>query len=205
MKTNNSTPSHRSGFTLIEMIGVLAIIAVLAALLVPRIFSAINDSRINSAATSYNSLKSAAMSYFGKYGRFGDASGNAITNFAGAAATSWDNNVLLAAGFVEKPFNTKIADNHTVHMVAPNPGALTDPATVAYDLDGVGGSDTDSAVAIVEAVLTNVALDDARALSATIDGATLSDTGTGNDTKGRVRYAFDTATSGTVYLYIAHK
>jgi prepilin-type N-terminal cleavage/methylation domain-containing protein len=205
MKTNNSTPSHRSGFTLIEMIGVLAIIAVLAALLVPRIFSAINDSRINSAATSYNSLKSAAMSYFGKFGRFGDETGAAVTDFTSTDATSWDNNVLLAAGFLEKPFNTKIADSHVVRMVAPTGTDLLAAATRNYDLDGNASIDTASAVAIIEAALTNVALDDARALSATIDGATLSTTTGGDDTEGRVRYAFDTATSGTVYLYIAHK
>ena len=49
VKTNRAA-SH--GFTLIEMIGVLAVIAILAAMLLPKVFSAINDSRVNNAAVS---------------------------------------------------------------------------------------------------------------------------------------------------------
>jgi prepilin-type N-terminal cleavage/methylation domain-containing protein len=41
-KTNNN-----KGFTLIEMIGVLAVIAILAALLIPKVFQAITEARIN--------------------------------------------------------------------------------------------------------------------------------------------------------------
>ena len=59
MKVSQINVRRRSGFTLIEMIGVLAIIAVLAALLIPRIFNAVNESRVNGAALSYNSFKSA--------------------------------------------------------------------------------------------------------------------------------------------------
>ncbi len=41
-------------FTLIEMIGVLAVIAILASMLIPKIFEAINNSKINNAAVSYS-------------------------------------------------------------------------------------------------------------------------------------------------------
>jgi prepilin-type N-terminal cleavage/methylation domain-containing protein len=65
MKTRKQI-NNRSGFTLIEMVGVLAVIAILAALLVPKIFAAINDSRYSSAVSSINSVKAASMSYFAK-------------------------------------------------------------------------------------------------------------------------------------------
>src|SRR6266436_5262795 len=45
MTRNSRGPDH--AFTLIEMIGVLAVIAVLAALLIPKIFESINSARLN--------------------------------------------------------------------------------------------------------------------------------------------------------------
>src|SRR5215470_16307586 len=47
MKTQIQPTPRSRGFTLIEMIGVLAVIAILAALLVPKIFEAINNARVN--------------------------------------------------------------------------------------------------------------------------------------------------------------
>ena len=55
-------------FTLIEMIGVLAVIAILASMLVPKIFEAINSARINNTVQSYNAIKTAVMDHYGKYG-----------------------------------------------------------------------------------------------------------------------------------------
>src|SRR5437867_12732923 len=49
------TLRRRAGaFTLIEMIRVLAVIAILAALLIRKVFNAINDARINNACVSLN-------------------------------------------------------------------------------------------------------------------------------------------------------
>ena len=47
------------GFTLIEMIGVLAIIAILIAALSPRIFDAISDSRITNTASLIKTVQTA--------------------------------------------------------------------------------------------------------------------------------------------------
>ena len=48
-------------FTLIEMIGVLAVIAILASMLIPKIFEAINSARINNTVQSYNAVKTAVL------------------------------------------------------------------------------------------------------------------------------------------------
>ena len=60
--------SKNQGFTLIEMIGVLAIIAVLVAAVAPRIFGAIRKSKITTMATYCKTLKSAVMDYYADMG-----------------------------------------------------------------------------------------------------------------------------------------
>ncbi len=59
MTRNSRGPDH--AFTLIEMIGVLAVIAVLAALLIPKIFESINSARLNQAVLSCQTIKTAAL------------------------------------------------------------------------------------------------------------------------------------------------
>lgn len=204
MKT--SVNNQRRGFTLIEMVGVLAVIAILAALLIPKIFAAINESRLNNAVTSYNSVKSAAMMYFGKYGTFGGVGGIPLT----AASTNWDSTVLLPEGLVEKPFLTKVGTNNfvEVHACAALGNAVSgssDDGTFA--LAGGGTNTAGSGQWVVEAVLQGVAADDAQQLGLRIDGPSFTAGTTNSNAKlnGRVKYDFAGANMGSVYIYIAHK
>jgi prepilin-type N-terminal cleavage/methylation domain-containing protein len=202
MNSTIRTSPRRRGFTLVEMIGVLAVIAVLAGLLIPRVFSAIGQSRINTAALGYNSLKSASLLYFGKYGKFAGTGGAAVT---GVQATNWDNKVLLAEGFLEKPFETQLATTTVVQIVdASAAGAVSVSADGTYDL-GNTGSNTAIGTSVIEAVLTGVSADDAKELNDRIDGAALGADLGASDTKGRVKFNIATGATGTVRLYIAHK
>src|SRR6185369_13317508 len=73
MKINtlpNNRARQQSGFTLIEMIGVLAVIAILAAVLIPKVFEAINNARVNNAAMTINSVKTACVDHYAKFGSF---------------------------------------------------------------------------------------------------------------------------------------
>jgi prepilin-type N-terminal cleavage/methylation domain-containing protein len=213
---NNFAPHKRAthdhhGFTLIETIGVLSIIAILASLLLPRIFTAMDESRVSTAALAYNSAKSATMTYFGKYGRLGDHNGASVdiatqTNIAQA----WDRQVLLRAGFLEGAFQTKISTTSALALANTVSSATAPTASnSAYDLSGLNHSGNDAAGGryVLEAVLNGVTLADARALNLRIDGtdASVGESSAGNDTWGRVKYSIPTTGTGTVRIYVAHR
>src|SRR5436309_10136114 len=105
----NISPSRKQalkGFTLIEMIGVLAVIAILASLLIPKIYEAINNARISNTTLSYNSIKTALADHYAKYGALLSSNGTPIV-VTDVGATNFDH-TLISEGFADKPFNVKI-------------------------------------------------------------------------------------------------
>jgi prepilin-type N-terminal cleavage/methylation domain-containing protein len=207
--TNQKLAHKRKGFTLIEMIGVLAVIAILASLLIPKIYEAINNARISNTVLSYNTVKTALADHYAKYGSLASSNGVAFAAIPGPGSTNFDK-VLVAEGFLDKPFQVKIGDLGTHIEVVNAASAATAPdgtATPAYDLDGNNAAANDCTGSyVVQAVISNVSLGDAFALSTLLDGATLSAANASvgsDDFRGRVRYAA-TATT-TVYIYVTHR
>jgi prepilin-type N-terminal cleavage/methylation domain-containing protein len=207
MKISVNKQIKAAGFTLIEMIGVLAVIAILASLLIPKIFNAINDAKINNTVLSYNTLRTAVMDHYGKFGSF-TATTNGVALPAGASPTvpgtgtpglAYFDSVLLTEGLIDKPFYVKLGTNSYVHIVVP-------PATIpTYDLDGISGSETASATVLSEAVIQGVPYLDAKDVNDRLDGsANPFNLGTvpQDDTVGRVRYVNSTQ---TLSVYIAHR
>lgn len=60
--------SHQQGFTLVEMIGVLAIIAILIALLLPKVFSLIASTNARSLAAAIRTYETAIVNYYADIG-----------------------------------------------------------------------------------------------------------------------------------------
>lgn len=126
MKHNIKNSSK--GFSLIEMIGVLAIIGILASVVAPKVFDAIRDGKITAAVSVLQTIKSSCTDYARKYNIFptddskapvqpytrpyGD--GQAIT----AAANSTIGDILISEGMLEK-LNLPIGPNgNTAYTVA---------------------------------------------------------------------------------------
>jgi|SRR5881394_1994651 len=206
MKIQLRPSKHTRGFTLIEMIGVLAVIAILAALLVPKIFEAINNARVNNAAVSYNTAKTALADHYAKFGTMLSSNGTPIV--AGVGESTNFDKVLVAEAFMDKPFIVKIGDgtgNRVEIIPAVTAATAVTAANAGFDLDGSGVAVNDAPGSVVVwAVIDGVTAGDAKDLNDRIDGPTLGVT-TGADLKGRVKYADPAGGTTTVYMYISHR
>lgn len=214
---------HSRGFSLVEMIGVLAIIAILAVVIVPKVFSTIASSRVTSAVGSVNTMRTAVTEFAGKYGtipvtvaasriddllmtanildtRFGVKIGTqpGATPIAGA---TWSNatGAWVATGGASQATQSRIICLASAPTVAPGVGSN-------FRLDGT--TNLPAGANVVSAVIPGVSLGDARELSLKIDGETLTQ-GTASvaaDAAGKVTYAAPgAATTVTVYIYLAHQ
>ncbi len=223
MKLMNRT--HRSsakrGFTLVEMIGVLAIIAVLAVVIAPKVFSAIRSSRINGTLVSIDAYKTAAAEFVGKYGTLPVTTANNRLD-----------DLFIAAGLIDERFSAKIGLQADVYATAggtwargatgvwaPTGGSSqaslsriislnrnANPPNTAnganYRLNGT--TDMPTGARIVSAVLESVPEAEARELSERIDGQALS-TAAGADALGKVVYNAPTGGVTDVYIYMMHQ
>ncbi len=216
--------SLQSGFSLVEMIGVLAIIAILAVVIVPKVFSTIASSRVTSAVGSTNSMKTAVTDFAGKYGTI------PVTT-----ANSRIDDLLVTAGLLDTRFLVKIGTQPGTTALAGATWANTTGSWAAtggvsqatqsrvicltsavasvpgangsnYRLDGT--TNLPAAARVVSVVIPGVTLNDARDLSQKIDGDAMTQP-VGSalaDTSGKVTYAAPAAAgTTTVYIYLVHQ
>jgi prepilin-type N-terminal cleavage/methylation domain-containing protein len=216
--------ARQSGFSLVEMIGVLAIIAILAVVIVPKVFSTIASSRVTSAVGSANSMKTAVTDFAGKYG-----------NIPLTVAASRIDDLLITAGLLDTRFLVKIgtqpgttalagatwsnatgtwiatggvsqATQSRVISLTSAPAAIPGVAGTNYRLDGT--TDLPAAARVVSCVLPGVTLNDARELSLKLDGDAMTQPVSSAlaDTSGKVTYAAPAAAgTTTVYIYLVHQ
>ena len=220
MKLSKKQSQTRRGatfaFTMIEIIGVVAIIAVLAALITPRVINAVARSKVNSTALSAASLKTATTDYFAKNNSFPSRAGTGATN--GAVATGRFDADLISGGFLEKLFTCSIGSQlndmsaltgrtHVRSQTAAASTTITITSTAGgdnFDLDGDGAvADFTTANTVVSVFIPGVSINDAIELNKIIDNTTNTSTST-SDTSGRCVYSTPSSGTVTVYLYVAH-
>src|SRR5206468_10697392 len=170
---NGSRENGRSpGFTLIEIIGAVAIIAILAAVLTPRVIKVIARGKVNSAAQSLAGLKTATTDYLAKNGSLPSRAGTGATN--AAVATGRFDADLVAGGFTERLFTVAVGTQtfdssaltgriHVRSQTATSSATLTTPtATVGgdnFDLDRDSSTaDFSSGTMVVSAFMPGVAI-----------------------------------------------
>jgi len=190
-------------FTLIEMIGVLAVIAILASMLIPKIFEAINNARINNAAVSYNSVKTSLADHYAKWGSLLSSNGTLFAT-TDSVATNYDK-MLVTEGFLDKLFQVRIGNTNAHVEVVTALAAGTGPTVnnSAYALGGVVTVNDATGGVVVEAVIPGVTESDAKDLNDRLDGTTLGSAIGADDLLGRVKYA--TGSPTTVYIYVTHR
>lgn len=207
------------------MIGVLAIIAILAVVIVPKVFSTIANSRVTAAAQSINSMKTAVTEFAGKFGTI------PLTN-----NNSRIDDLLFTAGITEGRFTVKIGTqpvNPPIAGAAWARNAATGAWAAAGGVNQAGQSriicltsnanvpsvanganyrlsnaiDLPAGSRVISAVLVNITATEAQELSLRIDGDAFSEKdATLADNAGKVVYAAPNAQGLTrAFVYITHQ
>jgi type II secretory pathway pseudopilin PulG len=192
---------------LIEMIGVLAVIAILASLLIPKVVGSINDARVNGVCVSLATLRTAAVEHMGKYGQLNALFGtNSLTGSGGIVVANYDTQILIPEGLLDKPFSTPIGSSAVVQLVAGgseasgafHPGG----SSGGYWLDGTASTSTTNEQFVLEAVISGVSARDAKSLNDLLDGPALGAVPGAADGAGRVEYVAPASGATTVYIYL---
>lgn len=146
----------QAGFTLMEMIGVMAVIAILAAVASPKIFEAIEDAKVTAYIQEANSLKQAVAEYYKDTGAWPrHTPTNANTRFhnlmindrngSGAPIAGWD------GPYLERELVNQIATGDYQDVISTNNNNW------ACDLDGDGSRDGRFVIYRVDGVSDSIA------------------------------------------------
>tara|TARA_B110000483_G_C18170144_1_gene532967 strand:- start:1380 stop:2033 length:654 start_codon:yes stop_codon:yes gene_type:complete len=193
------------GFTLIEMIGVLAIIAILVGAVAPRIFEAIQESKANNIASLHKTVQTATTKYFADVNTLGTTNRtNGNMNMSYSRVDANNNN-----SFSALLTHTKIAANngndwkkfrgpYLDEFVQASPptgeamgldistgdGTLSNSTNTDFDLQFTGTGSISSGDHIVSLRIEEITNSMYEKVDAIIDGSQ----GTDPTTAGKVKY-----------------
>lgn len=139
----------------------LVTIFLLGAIIGPRVLLAMTGARLSHVVGNVESVQTAAVEYFGKYGRFGGIGGAAMK----LPLDNWDA-VLVAENLLEHAFDPRLGDTPNVQVAVATKGGAG--GAFCYKLDGEHPLPEGSYVVV--ASLNNVPLADAWELSRRVDG-----------------------------------
>jgi general secretion pathway protein G len=99
------TPSGQDGFTLVELLVVLGILALVAAVVTPQVLNYLSSARIETAGIQIRSLRNALELYYLDNGRYPtEEEGLAALSDAPAGARNWNGPYLKNIGQLSDPW-----------------------------------------------------------------------------------------------------
>lgn len=119
---NRNRPNHSKGYSLLELVLVLAIVSILVGLLLPKGFDALRNARIQEVKSTANTLKTALTDLItmpGGSGSFPRTEGTGIPTVGAALSGGTDiakgnaarlDTVLLAVGKLERPLSLRMGN-----------------------------------------------------------------------------------------------
>jgi prepilin-type N-terminal cleavage/methylation domain-containing protein len=90
--------SRQSGFTLIEVLIVIGIMGILAAVIIPNVSGFLGTGTLNAAKTEMANVKTAALAYCGQNDRWPNSSGDLVTLIDGTPKATYTFDI--ATGFI---------------------------------------------------------------------------------------------------------
>lgn len=186
MKKTNNTSVRKQGYSLLELVLVIAIIAVLVGLLLPKGFDALRNARIQQVEKTVDTLKTALTDYISMPGGNGSlprtegtgipTSGAALTGATDVAkgnAARLDA-VLLAAAKLERPISLRMGTQSYASTGTGNEVSWNQAALAFVMTPDAAPQRNWTSVTRVEARTANPALAPSAALGANfrLDGAT---------------------------------
>lgn len=215
---------RQGGFTLIEMIGVLAVIGVIMALVLPKVFDIISDSKANALAASIKTYETAVVQYYSDIGSLlplnaagtptAETTGDSATATSLPARLALDASSALNVGtgqwprfhgpYLERFVSTSPpALGTTMFMPATNPvayGTAVTATNIGWDFNDDGNSDLASNSNVVYLSYTGISTTEWDKIDSILD-AGIGTTTTERQLRGRVKY--DSATD-TLLVYLTH-
>ncbi|MBI5815697.1 MAG: prepilin-type N-terminal cleavage/methylation domain-containing protein [Nitrospinae bacterium] len=201
---------RRDGFTLIEMIGVLAVISILAAMVVPKIFDVIADSKATKTAAEVQVYQTAVTKWYKDIGSLQSlvAAGTVSTpDAAFQTALSTNGGTTTTTGLWAKwkgPYIDALSSASVGTSVNINTAAGT--ATVAnndatgWDLNSNGTAETTTSNQVVALVFGGVAASDFDRVESILDSGDSALTTAQKQARGKVK----SDGAGAMYIYLAH-
>lgn len=205
MKSTNLRSSK--GFTLIEIIGVLAVIAILAAMLAPRVFETIADSKSNRMANEVRTYRAAVSNWYRDIGTLQALNGSGLPNSSdnqfqqdlirseSSSAGLWSkwNGPYLDTGLDPTFYLSSLPIGGTFMTIQTQLGVRN------FNLDGISGDDTTGSQ-VVYLEIQSVDVNDFIRIDRIIDsGMTGEGTNGANNNEGKVEYD-----GGVMRIYLAH-
>lgn len=190
--------SKQRGFTLMEMIGVMAVIAILVSVATPMIFDAIRNAKVTAFVEDVNMVKGAVAQYYEDTGSFPthipsdnrDRNKRLMKNDASSPVNGWN------GPYMEKDLGNPFTEGaYAAVLVSSN-------ANYQFDLDGDGTPDT-SNVALIR--VDQVTDEEAKAISDIFDNDGSVDSGSDAwNAGGRVkRYGVNSDHAHSLLIYIS--